>query len=377
MTRPDPKGWCPGAYRPMMSGDGLVVRVRPMLARLTTEQINGLCDLADRYGSGLIDLTSRANLQIRGVKEHDHEALLQALAELQLLENDPDLEGRRNILMTPLWQAGDDSHVIAQDLMARLADLPPLPAKMGFAIDAGPAPMLQNNSADFRIERDADGHLVLRGDGSANGRPVTRANAVDAILEMAHWFVSTGGNANRRMAAHLDKVTLPADWSNTPPARGRETLRPGANDLGAVYGVGFGQIKARAMRAILAQTKAEAIRVTPWRLFLLEGTKAVEGDDFITDATDPLLQVNACPGAPYCTAASVNTRALARELAGRIDGPLHISGCAKGCASPRKCRTTLVGRGGKFDLVRNGMPWDEPLLTDLSPDTLIDRIGDD
>ena len=23
------KGWCPGALRPMLSGDGLVVRVRP------------------------------------------------------------------------------------------------------------------------------------------------------------------------------------------------------------------------------------------------------------------------------------------------------------------------------------------------------------
>ena len=29
MSAPVIQGWCPGALRPMMSGDGLVVRVRP------------------------------------------------------------------------------------------------------------------------------------------------------------------------------------------------------------------------------------------------------------------------------------------------------------------------------------------------------------
>ena len=28
MSAPIVQGWCPGAHRPMMSGDGLVVRVR-------------------------------------------------------------------------------------------------------------------------------------------------------------------------------------------------------------------------------------------------------------------------------------------------------------------------------------------------------------
>ncbi len=47
------KGWCPGAYRPMMSGDGLVVRIRPRLARLERDHVLALCDLAQRYGSGI------------------------------------------------------------------------------------------------------------------------------------------------------------------------------------------------------------------------------------------------------------------------------------------------------------------------------------
>jgi precorrin-3B synthase len=50
----------------MASGDGLIVRVRPLLARLTAAQALGLCKAALAHGSGLIDLTSRANLQLCG-----------------------------------------------------------------------------------------------------------------------------------------------------------------------------------------------------------------------------------------------------------------------------------------------------------------------
>ena len=42
MTRPVAKGWCPGAYQPMQSGDGLIVRVRPRFARLNAKQALGL-----------------------------------------------------------------------------------------------------------------------------------------------------------------------------------------------------------------------------------------------------------------------------------------------------------------------------------------------
>ena len=38
MNRFEIKGWCPSALRPMQSGDGLVVRVRPRGGRLSAEQ---------------------------------------------------------------------------------------------------------------------------------------------------------------------------------------------------------------------------------------------------------------------------------------------------------------------------------------------------
>lgn len=375
-SRPAAKGWCPGAYRPMMSGDGLVVRVRPMLARLEREQALGLCAAAQDFGSGVIDLTSRANLQIRGVAEAAHEPLLQRLNGLGLLPDDPALESRRNILVTPFWQANDNAVKIAREMIARLAELPDLPAKMGCAIDLASAPQFSDNSADFRIEHTADGGMILRADGASRGRIVTPDSCVTALIEMAHWFVDTGGPANRRMARHVALTALPAEWQAAPPAAPAKPLFPGDTAMGALYGAAFGQVDAADLQRLITATKATALRVTPWRLFLLENTELAETATFITAANDPLLLVDACPGAPLCGSSTVQTRELARALADRIDGPLHISGCAKGCARPRPCRTTLVGRDGAFDLVRNGTPWDDPILTDLAPETLATRIGD-
>ena len=95
------KGWCPGAWRPMPSGDGLIVRIRPHGGRLSSAQATGLAELSDRFGNGLIDLTSRANLQLRGISDHGHEPLIRGLAQLDLLDADAGAESRRNVVVTP------------------------------------------------------------------------------------------------------------------------------------------------------------------------------------------------------------------------------------------------------------------------------------
>ncbi|MGH1464902.1 MAG: precorrin-3B synthase [Cognatishimia sp.] len=372
--RPKAKGWCPGAYQPMMSGDGLVVRVRPVMARLTRDQALGLCELALEFGSGVMDLTSRANLQLRGVSPEDHETLLQRLNGLDLLPDDPELESRRNLLISPQWTDGDITHQLATQLYDRLAEFPDLPAKMGFALDTGAVSVLQSQSADFRFERNND-QLILRADGASHGRVVTPENAITAAIEMAQWFVNTGGARRKRMRHHLHQAALPNAWQALPAPQHHAPDQPGKSALGFYYGAAFGQLDAIQLSALITATDSRALRVTPWRLFLLEDAVPVP-TSFITKPSDPLLAISACPGAPKCASASVRTHEVARALATKIQGPLHVSGCAKGCAHPRQCQTTLVGRNGAFDLVRNGLPWDEPLQSGLAPNDLIDRIGE-
>jgi precorrin-3B synthase len=98
----DVKGWCPGALRPMQSGDGLIVRIRPRSATFGPEQLLLLADAARRFGNGHIDLTRRANLQVRGVKEALLPQLHDVVARLGLLDDDADGEAVRNVMINPL-----------------------------------------------------------------------------------------------------------------------------------------------------------------------------------------------------------------------------------------------------------------------------------
>ncbi|MBT6507238.1 MAG: cobalamin biosynthesis protein CobG, partial [Marinovum sp.] len=119
MTEPSVKGWCPGAYRPMISGDGLIVRIRPKLAQFSKNQLEEICRLSDIYGSGIVEITNRANLQLRGIDPRGHERLLDNLNQLDLLDRDLATEARRNIIITPDWVQGDLSEQITKEFYLR------------------------------------------------------------------------------------------------------------------------------------------------------------------------------------------------------------------------------------------------------------------
>ena len=368
----------------MASGDGLLLRVRPPLARMTRDQALGLCELAQSLGSGMIDLTHRANLQLRGVRPEDHDAVVEALCRLGLVDVDATHEAWPAVLVAPCWQAGDDTQRIASALLARLGELPALPSKFGFAVDAGPAPVLTEASADIRIERARSGGLIVRADGAAAGHLVPRGDVAEAVamaLAMAVWFAATAGSVappSRRMRGLQQVCAVPRGDAPLDTAAPSAALpRPGMSQLGPVYGVAFGQIAATTLGQLLQDSGAVALRLTSQRGLILEGGEWRESTAFITVADDPLLRVDACPGAPACASATVATRAVALSLARQLltdspDAPrsVHVSGCAKGCARSGAADLTLVGRNGTFDLVRNGRAGDAPEQTGLSPENL-------
>src|SRR5699024_10900399 len=139
------RGWCPGAWRPMQAADGLILRIRPHLARLTPAQGQGLAALAQRHGSGGVELGSRGHPQLRGLRDADLAPLREGLAALGLLDHDAAAEARRNILVTPFWQ-GDELPALAAAIEAMLADSPDLPPKFGLALDTGPVAVLGTGS---------------------------------------------------------------------------------------------------------------------------------------------------------------------------------------------------------------------------------------
>ena len=372
MTAWEIKGWCPGALRPMQSGDGLVVRIRPPLGRLTPQQAQAIAQAAETHGNGIIDLSARANLQLRGVTEASHPRLIDDLRAHNLIDPDIETESLRNLVVTPFRD--DETTQLAATLTAALTRMPKLPGKFGFALDTGPRPVLTHASADIRVERSAEGTLILRPDGHLLGQPVTDL-ATEAVA-MVNWFVANGGitNGRGRMAALIAKGLVPSDCT-LAPAEPLPTPHPGLHLDGALVALAFGQMRAETLHALAAL--GLEIRPTPWRMLLLVGAinlPAIPG--LITDPSDPILRITACTGAPGCPQALGDTRQLARHLAPHLTATqtLHISGCAKGCAHPGTAETTLAATAAGYDLVRNGTAHDTPSLRNLSPRAILDHL---
>ncbi len=139
------------------------------------------------------------------------------------------------------------------------------------------------------------------------------------------------------------------------------------------FGVGapFGRLDAGQLAALANTAGASEMRLSPWRALYIDRPVAdATALGLIVDENDPLLRIEACPGAPACKSSSVDTRGDARRLAARgFDGTIHVSGCAKGCARSTPADLTLVGEDGRYGVVHNGTTRDSVERT-LAPEEL-------
>lgn len=350
------QGWCPGALRPMMSGDGLVVRVRPRMGRLTAAQAQGLAQAARKHGNGLIDLSARANIQLRGVQPEAHLALLDDLAALHLLDASEAVERHRNIILSPFWE-GPEWEALHDAVAEALADpeFSNLPAKFGVALDIASPMVLRATSSDVRFEHHPQG-ILLRPDGFQTGRLTQNvAEAAQALRTLLRWFQPRGIHQGRGRMAALAGQSLPEGF-DTPMTPAHFTAQPGPHPLGFLVGFEFGQLTVDTLAALANSP----IRITPWRMILMEGQGAPTLPGLITQPDDPRLSVTACTGAPGCPQGLQPTRDLARRLAPQVPPGqhLHVSGCAKGCAHPAPCALTLTATEQGFTLTHNGRAGD-------------------
>jgi precorrin-3B synthase len=371
-TRHEIKGWCPGALRPMQSGDGLIVRIRPPGGMLSAVQAAGIAQAARTHGNGIIDLSGRANLQLRGVRADTHAPLIADLDALGLLDPDVETEALRNLIVTPFRDA--ETEDLATRLTAALARMPRLPGKFGFAVDAGLHPVLTGASVDIRLERAVDGRLILRPDGHPLGRPVD--DVAEDALAMARWFVEAGGapDGRGRMAALIGRGVSP-EGCTVAPANPVPPPLPGLHSQGRFVAFAFGQMQAETLSSLAGL--GLDLRLTPWRMVLIVGLQAaLNVPGLITDGEDPLLRVTACTGAPGCPQALGDTRGLAHALALDVprDSHLHVSGCTKGCAHPGPAPLTLVASSQSYNLIRGGAASDAPHLTDLAAHSIADAL---
>lgn len=409
---PEIKGWCPGAFRPMASNDGLLIRAKTIGSHISAAQLAAVAAISEGCGNGFVDLSQRAQLQFRGLSEATIREALPRLEAAGLLPRSAEAERVTNIVASPLAgldrNAAFDANAMARAFAGAIeADeaLRALPTKFLFAIDDGSALPLSDVEADifigarpraFRRASNCD-HVELRIAGADDLVIITGlARAIDAALRLARAFVALrdGAFELRRMkrlvaALGLERVLDRAGLASALDAR-RPKVPPapflGVQQADRLFFAGAAAPSGRWRASELAQLAALAeakgmgeLRLTPWRAVLFPTRNAEAAQpildaaralDLIVSHDDPRLSVVACPGAPECPQAQGETRGalarlapLAQKLAGEDGVGLHISGCAKGCARPKSAPVTLIANDGRFDLVERGCSSDAPQLT--------------
>jgi precorrin-3B synthase len=361
----------------MAASDGLVVRIRPLAGRLSMEQAVGIAALAQLWADPWLELTNRANLQLRGVDPRNHARLLEGLRTLGLADADACGEARRNVQVQPLWREGDVTHTLALRLGEQLtrAHAHGLPGKFGFAVDTGALPCMREWFADIRLERHAAGVLIYA-DGAAQGIVCGQDDAPARALDLARWFLDAGGAATGRgrMSSLLDRCVLPQAWRQVPVSPDATRLpRVGPQPPGYLVGWAFGRLSADALAAL---GQRAALRLTPWRSVLVEGAAQPPAlADLIIDPADARLRVAACTGAPGCEQARGDTRSLALALAPMVPAGrlLHVSGCPKGCAHPQAATTVVTASRG-YDFIRQGVAASLPDQSGLDRRALDQRL---
>lgn len=409
---PARRGWCPGLARPMPTGDGLLARVHPPLGILTPPQARAVADGARRHGNGHLDLTARANLQVRGVSEATRLALADRLQSIGLGDVRADGGPQRLTLTSPLAGIDPDETIDVPALARAVEAMGPtilgLPAKTLVVIE-GRVGAAMPEADCFVIARGPG--VVAVAIGAAPGlRELVTCEAGDApglVRALLDAFARTGRRRMRDLS-DTDMSVMIRALTAEGPIRAPVCVTEGGRDFvsGSPFAPApglhaglrilaldapFGRCTADALDQIADAAEAfgtDAIRLSPTRGFVLTTAPGIRAaavvadlaSDFIVASDDPRSSIDACTGAPGCASGSTPTLADAARLAGAFrplampDISAHVSGCAKGCARPGPADLTLVGRDGRYGVVLGGAPGDEPAM-DLPIEAVLERLG--
>ncbi len=365
------------------AADGFLARVRLPGGLVFSGQLRALAQLAVKLGDGRAELTSRGNVQLRGLAAGAAGPLTDALTAAGLL---PSLahDRVRNVLASPL--AGLDSWPVmtAADLTGivrgldaalcarpRLAELP---GRFLFAIDDGRGDVA-GLGADVvaiagREGAVVNGLAVRRGDIGGVGTQERVAAAMiacaEAFLDLRAEFGSTAwriadlpGGGDRVRASVSARLGLDAVREGPAIAKAVRPVglvaRQGAADgagapasarsdleLSAVLLAPLGRLTSAQLTWLADRATGGPARITPWRSVVLpnlpdaaEVLREAAGIGFGTDGSSPWLCVTACAGRPGCASALADVQADAATFATRWPGRfVHVSGCARHCGRP-------------------------------------------
>ncbi|MEW6633260.1 MAG: precorrin-3B synthase [Pseudomonadota bacterium] len=399
------RGACPALSAPMQTGDGLLVRLNPVAGGLSPKSLVGLGESALRHGNGIMEVTARGSLQIRGLTAESARLLAAEVDALGIavrsgvpVEIGP-LAGIDPLEITDPTSLADMIRAAIEEagLTARLGP------KVSVVVDSGGQLSMDAVTADVRLKamRASAGiqwGVSVAGDAHS-ARPLTTVDedaARDIAVAALRMVAEKGREAHTRDLSARQLASLTGWHSFAPPSvqppisslvgemsgrtEGGAVERPRlpiwffnlTNGHALGIALPFGSMPAQNLIDLAKQSSdlgSTEIRLAPGRALLFLGLSPSACSNlqssattlgFVTDAADPRTRIVACPGSPACASGRIATRAIAetvaKESADLLDTSLilHISGCGKGCAHPGSATLTLVGDENGAGLVVDG-----------------------
>jgi precorrin-3B synthase len=370
---------CPGALTVHEAADGGLARIRLPAGALSAVQLATLAATALELGDGQLGLTSRGNLEIRGLADGSQFELGERLAAAGLLPSATH-ERVRNIVASPLsgidgvgTDVSEHAAALDRELCARpwLAELP---GRFFFALDDGRGDVARLG-ADVTMSAQGSRAVVGPFDIAVGDAVATMLALAEAFLslrtqqrsrawriaELAGGTAAVAAHARRSLGFAVATSVSAASVSAATPARAPDEpvgVQPQPDGRHALITLApLGRLDQRQAEALASLAGPRGLRVTPWRSVVVPdladaqiAQTAARQAGLGVDASSPWYRLSACTGSPGCAKSFADVRADARaeavavtQGAGRWPGRrVRWSGCERRCGRPKDTEVDVV-----------------------------------
>jgi len=392
---------CPGLFFGSSAQDGMLARMRIPGGILTDRQCNAIADLADQSGAGYVQVTNRANVQIREIQTPIAPDVFRRLQTLGLAANITSLDPIRNIMASPT--AGIDLQMLIDtrpwvkafdDYLQSHSEWAALSAKFSVCFDGGELVSVRDRRNDIALvahrspSSEIGFRVCLNVDGHRSGDVgvfIPEHQCLEFVMALTQIYLDytqdyySGKGRKPRFRDLLSRWGVEHCLERVEQLLGfslqRETSflplsspsyhhlgihsqnQPGLSYVGIA--LPLGRLESWQLRELakLTHSASGKLCLTPWQTILipdvsddrldnLEGAIANLGLHISSIRFDSALV--ACSGQTGCASGLTDTQTQALMLVGltaHLDQPLniHFSGCEKSCAQQTPSDIALVG----------------------------------
>ncbi|MGF1992003.1 MAG: precorrin-3B synthase [Nostoc sp. ZfuVER08] len=396
---------CPGLFYATPAEDGILSRMRIPGGMINSEQCYVIADIAQEYGGGYVDVTNRANLQVREIRTSIDVQVLQHLQDMGLGSRNSNVDHIRNIMTSPT--AGIDRLELIDtrpfvrgwdNYLATHPALSALSAKFSVCFDGGGivgvsdrlndilfAAVLVDGDVYFRLHLCVGANNRLASDTKILLTPNDCLPVLAALTDVYLYHTQIDNQRRLRLRDLLNtfgcenylqqvqqRLPFPLTRSETCPTGQKidtnfqhigihPQRQQGLFYIGVV--LPLGRLESRQIRGLAdlaAKYGSGTLRLTPWQNVLLTDipqSRLSDVQNQITllgldsSATNIKSSLIACSGNKGCAASATDTKshalALAEYLENRVtlEYPIniHFTGCQKSCAQHSQSEITLLG----------------------------------